>query len=286
MKDLIYQIEYYIVVFLFAVFRALPLDISSWIGSKIGPFVGQFFSANRTALDNLSRAFPENTLKQNLTIRDNMWAHLGRVAAEFSSLPGTRLSSRVTVFGAEYLPKKGDAVLFFSGHVGNWEMLYPMGNDRGVPIGIIYRHINNPLIDKLVANMRKNHATTLVAKGIRGSVQLIKALKRGESLAMLVDQKMNNGIAIPFFGRNAMTSTAVAELALKYNIPIVPTRIIRTHGANFDGHIYPPLVIEKTENHAKDVENIMKQINAILEEWIRAYPEQWFWVHKRWPKEI
>lgn len=285
MKSLLYRIEALVAFLFFTAFRLLPLDLSSWLGGVIGRVVGPFFSAHKTARKNIKAAFPQLTPLQQLKLLRGMWEHLGRVAAEFSSLPGTRLTSRVTMSGAEHLPQPGQAVIFFSGHIGNWELSYPMAFDHSVPTTIVYRHINNPYIETMVADIRRTHATTLIQKGIRGAVHLLKSVKRGESLAMLVDQKMNSGISVPFFGREAMTSTAAAELSLKYGLPIIPARIIRTRGAHFEGIIYPPLQYTKTGDHQADVRAIMLAINQLLEGWIREYPEQWFWVHQRWPKD-
>jgi KDO2-lipid IV(A) lauroyltransferase len=113
---------------------------------------------------------------------------------------------------------------------------------------------------------------------------MVRAIKGGHTLAMLIDQKMNEGIAVPFFGRDAMTAPAIAELALRYDMPIIPARVFRTKGCHFDARAYPPLVIEKTGDMEKDVLAIMTQINAQMEAWVREKPEQWFWVHQRWPK--
>src|SRR5207253_2644034 len=107
--------------------------------------------------------------------------------------------------------------------------------------------------------------------------------KNGQSLAMLIDQKMNDGIAVPFFGRDAMTAPAIAEFALRYNLELIPARVVRTKGCHFEATIFPPMAYEKTGDEEKDVLTIMTAINAILETWIREHPEQWFWVHKRWP---
>jgi len=284
MKKIRYMVEAFFTALLFRAFRALPLDISSWLGSIIGQAVGPFFSANRIAKANIGATFPELTPFARAKILRRMWAHLGRIAAEFSSLPGDRLTSRIIISGTEHLPKNNGAALFVSGHIGNWELLYPMAFDRSIPIAIVYRHINNPIIDTIVIEVRKTHATTLVRKGMKGAVDLLKALKRGESVAMLVDQKMNGGIPVKFFGREAMTAPAIAELALKYDLPIIPVRVIRTHGAHFKGLVYPTLDFKKTDNHEHDVAAMMLAINQMLEGWIREYPEQWFWVHKRWPK--
>ncbi len=124
----------------------------------------------------------------------------------------------------------------------------------------------------------------MLPKGGQGAVRLLRAIKNGQSLAMLVDQKMNDGIAVPFFGRDAMTAPAIAEFALRYDMPIIPVRVVRTKGCHFEATVYPPLEYEKTGDEEKDSLIIMTKINALLESWIREHPAQWFWVHKRWPK--
>ena len=284
MKTLTYRLEAFFLRFFSRAFRILPLDVSSAIGALIGRAIGPFFSAHNTAKKNLIAAFPEKTLRERQRILAGMWANLGRVGAEYSSLPGARRASRITVIGAEYLPKKGEAALFFSGHIGNWELLCPIAYDREVDLSIVYRHTNNPYVDSIIADIRQSHTSGLIAKGLRGGIRILSALKRGGSVAMLVDQKLNNGIAVPFFGREAMTSPAIAEIALKYDIPVIPARVIRTGGAHFEGHIYPPLAFAKTGDHKEDVRALMAKINSVLEGWIREHPEQWFWVHRRWPK--
>lgn len=285
MKPITYRIEAFFLLLFFRLFRLLPLDIASGLGGEIGRLVGPFFSAHKTARKNLALAFPDMTAREINHLTGRMWEHLGRVGAEYPSLPGTRLSSRLTVIGAEHLPKQNQAALFFSGHIGNWELLCPVAHDRGVDLSIVYRHTNNPHVDKIIAGLRKDHANELIPKGMRGGVKILAAMKRGGTVAMLIDQKQNNGIAVPFFGRDAMTSPAIAEIALKYNIPIIPARVIRTKGAHFQSIIYPPLSYEKTGDHKTDVMAVMTQINAMVEGWIREHPEQWFWVHRRWPKE-
>lgn len=284
MTRLFHMLEALMLGALCVFFRALPLDAASAIGGRVGRTFGPLVSAHRIALDNLRFAFPEKSEAERAAIARRMWDHLGRVIAELPHLPGTRLTSRMPVSGVENLPKPGESVLFFSGHIGNWELTYPMAFDRGVPTTLIYRHANNPYVDKMVMKLRMSHATKMYPKGIRGAVKLIRALKDKESLAMLVDQKMNTGIPVPFFGRDAMTAPAIAEMALRYDKPIVPARVIRTGGAHFQGILYPALDIPRTGNDKEDTHLIMTRINATLESWIREYPEQWFWVHRRWPK--
>jgi KDO2-lipid IV(A) lauroyltransferase len=120
-------------------------------------------------------------------------------------------------------------------------------------------------------------------KGTRGAVKMARAIKNNEAIAMLIDQKMNDGIAVPFFGVDAMTAPAIAQLALRYDLPILPAYVLRKGGAHFEAHMFPALKYEKTGDTEKDTLTIMTAINTMLEGWIRAHPEQWFWVHRRWP---
>lgn len=273
-------------LWLFLVFmRRMPVGIASAIGDRLGLLFGRFAPQTRTARQNVRLAFPDiSEAEQNRIIRD-MWRHLGRIAAEFAHLPGHSLFKRMDIEGLENMPDAGHRALFFSGHLGNWELLSSVAQENGHPLTLIYRHANNPLADRMVTRIRATHCAQLIAKGHKSAGQLVRALKGGSSIAMLTDQKMNNGIAIPFFERPAMTAPAIAQLALRFDLPIIPARVMRTKGAHFKATIYPPLVIEKTGNEQKDVFRIMCAINQILEEWIREAPEQWFWVHRRWPKD-
>lgn len=284
MKQLQYRLEALLLSILFLGFRLLPLDIASEIGGWMARGIGPFFSAHRTAKKNIAAAFPGMTDREINRLAGDMWDHLGRVGAEYPSLPGGRLFSRATITGTEHLPKPGEACFFFSGHIGNWELICPVAHRHGVDLSVVYRHTNNPYVDKIIAKLRASNCSELIAKGLRGGIRILAAIKRGGAVALLVDQKQNNGIAVPFFGREAMTSPAIAQIALKYNVPVIPMRVIRTQGAYFNIVIYPPLASPKTGDHAQDVLAFMTRINALLEEWIREYPEQWFWVHRRWPR--
>ena len=285
MKKLQYRIEAALLSLLFLGFRLLPLDIASEIGAWMARGIGPFFSAHRTAKKNIAAAFPELTPREINRLAGDMWDHLGRVGAEYPSLPGDRLSSRASVIGIEHLPKPGTACFFFSGHIGNWELVCPAVDQLGVKLSVVYRHTNNPYVDKIIGRLRASHCHELIAKGLRGGMKILGALKRGGTVAMLVDQKQNNGIAVPFFGRDAMTSPAIAQIALKYDVPLIPVHVVRTKGAHFNITIHPPLAYEKTGDHDKDVLAVMTRINALLESWIRENPAQWFWVHRRWPRQ-
>jgi len=268
----------------FSAFRTMPLDLASFTGGMIARAIGPFLSAHQTAKKNLKLAYPNLTRDEQYTFLSAMWDNLGRTAAEMPHLPDN-LFSRVEMSGLEHIPKDGKPVLFFSAHLANWELNAPMAFRHGVNLAVIYRHANNPYVDEMIRSLRASQCNDQFAKGPKGGAGLMRALRAKQSIAMLIDQKMNDGIALPFFGHNAMTATAIAELSLRFNLPIIPAHVVRTKGAHFKGYVSPPLAYEKTGDKEKDVRTIMLAINRIIEGWIREHPEQWFWVHKRWPKE-
>lgn len=289
LKKVKHTIEAVVLYLLFTAFRQFSLDSASTIGGLMARSIGPYLSAHKTARENLSNVFPKLSRTEKNKLLDKMWDNLGRVAAELSHLPNANspndfIVKRIKITGAENLPAQGKPAFLFSGHVGNWELLACVAQLHNRPITAVYREANNPLVDDMIAKIRATRCFNMIPKGRQGAVKIVRAIKNNEAIAMLVDQKMNDGISIPFFGKPAMTAPAIAELALRYDAPIIPARVIRTRGAHFESIIYPPLVYKKTGDKAKDVDNIMLAINQILEGWIREHPEQWFWVHKRWPK--
>lgn len=283
MTKLIHLIEAAIAWALFVFLRNMPLDMASAIGGLIAQSIGPFFKAHETARKNLLMVFPQKSDDERNAIRRRMWNNLGRTTAELPHLPGNQLLGRITLIGAENLPKPGEAALFFSGHIGNWELLPSVPNNRNIPTSLVYRHANNPYVDRMIADIRASRCREMIAKGPRGAFKLAKALKKKTSICMLVDQKMNDGIAVPFFGHDAMTAPAIAQLALHYDLPIIPACAIRKGGAHFEITVFPPIDYTKTGDNTHDMLALMTAINALLETWILEHPEQWFWVHKRWP---
>ncbi len=224
-------------------------------------------------------------------IVQGMWDNLGRLAAEFPHLQEIDVyaeNGRVTVEGGEYvdlLRDDNEAGIFYSAHIGNWEILALGATQRGLPLDRVYREANNRLVEWLYRHGRAAVEGALIPKGPQGVRQLLNAFRSGSHLAMLVDQKMNDGIAVPFFGRPAMTAPALAELALRHNCPVVAARVTRVKGANFKMTALPPVRFEKTGDHKADVLAAMTQINNQVEQWVRDTPEQWLWLHNRWPND-
>ncbi|MBV8939122.1 MAG: lauroyl acyltransferase, partial [Alphaproteobacteria bacterium] len=139
---------------------------------------------------------------------------------------------------------------------------------------------------RIINRVRLHHASNMFPKGIRGASRMAHALKNGESLALLIDQKMNEGVAVPFFGHDAMTAPAIAQLAVKYGLAIIPARVVRTRGAHFRATAFPPLAVARSGDEEADTKAVLLTLHKLLEEWIRERPEQWLWIHRRWPKEF
>jgi KDO2-lipid IV(A) lauroyltransferase len=284
MKKFKHLLEAWLLHLLFSAFRLLPLDAASWLGGVMARGIGPFLSAHQIAKRNLAMVFPDWTPQKRCQTVRGMWDNLGRTAAELAHVQNDALFTRIRLQGLENFPAAGQQVLFFSGHFGNWELLTPTAFRHGVSITSIYRQANNPYVDHYILSLRETQATGMIPKGVRGAVKIARAIKSGHSLAMLIDQKLGSGISVPFLGHDAMTASAIAELALRYELPIVPARVLRNKGAHFEATMFPPLTYEKTGDHDQDVRAIMTMINDTLGTWVRDYPEQWFWVHKRWPQ--
>jgi KDO2-lipid IV(A) lauroyltransferase len=173
-------------------------------------------------------------------------------------------------------------MIFFSGHIANWEIGMLAGVQHGISVAQIYRAANNPLMDRMIARFRSARGE-FIPKGAAGARRAITALRRGTHLALLADQKMNDGIPVLFFGRPAMTAPALAVLALRFDCDVLPLRVERLDGARFRVTVFPPLPLPRSGEPHADAAALMAEVNATLEAWIRDRPEQWLWVHRRWP---
>ena len=265
----------------------LPVDWASalggWIGRSVGPHLGQSRKAGR----NLARALPRNSPTQNQKIIAGMWDNLGRVIAEYPHLAricAKLEGGRVEIRGLETiraLAQDDKPGSLFGGPLANWEVQPFIARHTGLELGLIYRAPNNEWVDRLLRRLRDT--PLLFRKGQEGAKALFSLLRHGGHAAMLVDQKMNDGIAVPFFGRDAMTAPAIAQFALRLGCVLVPVRTERLGGAHFRVTVYPPLDLPASGDRAADERAVMVAINQIIEDWVRERPEQWLWLHRRWP---
>jgi KDO2-lipid IV(A) lauroyltransferase len=290
MKKIRYVVEAIIGYFCFYMFLLFPFEIASTIGGFLGRMIGPKMGITRRIKANLTKALPN--ANQDQIIKD-LWTHLGRMIAEYPHLYKFArkdfFEKYITVKGAEHIRKAAqdeNPSLMIAGHLGNWELNAVAAFHHQLYINMIYRKPNNPFMDALFQRARGNGIfANFYPKGKEGAKALIKSLKSGESIGMLVDQKMNEGIASKFFHADAMTTTSPAEFALKYKAPIYMARVIRLKGAHFKVEVKPlKYQLAPKASKAESVRTIIDEINKQLESWIKEHPSQWLWMHNRWPK--
>lgn len=287
-----YRLEYAAAVALMSLFRVLPLAAASglagWTARVIGPRLG----ISRRARRNLRLAMPELNRHEIDVIVSDVWDNLGRLTAELTHLDDLRIVDEarqpgdVEVVGSEILApyvEGGRPALFFAGHFGNWELPPLVAQKFGVRVHVVYRRANNPYVDELIQRLRGDLITANIAKGASGAREIITLLRDNKPVGMLVDQKLNDGIPVPFFGRDAMTAPALAQLALRHDLPVIPTRCERLGGARFRVSYGPPIERPKATDRKEATAEMMATVNGVLEDWIRARPGQWLWLHRRWP---
>jgi KDO2-lipid IV(A) lauroyltransferase len=274
--------------FFFSACTLLPVDWASAIGGSLARWIGPKLGTSKRARINLGRALPALSDTELSQIIAGMWDNLGRVAAEYPHLRKIRVfesGGRVETHGFEHMDRAvagGRRMIIFSGHIANWEIGMLAAVQYGITVAQIYRAANNPLVDRMITRFR-GKGGELIPKGTVAARRAIAVLRRGAHLTMLADQKMNDGIPVTFFGRPAMTASALAVLALRFDCDVLPARVERLTGAHFRLTVYPPLPLPRSGDHHADVAALMTRVNETLEGWIRDRPEQWFWLHRRWP---
>lgn len=280
-----YPVEAALVYGVCWLFRVLPLDRASALGGWIGRVVGPWLPNSARARRNLTRAFPEKGRAEIDAIVRGMWDNLGRTIAEYPHLEQIG-RERTEVVGIEYvdaLREDGKAGILVSGHLANWEVQSVAARLHGLELGVVYRAPNNPIVGDLLVKLRGAATGTQIPKGPEGARILLRYLTKGGHVGMLIDQKMNDGIPVPFFGRDAMTAPAAAVLGMKMQLPLCPTRTERLEGAHFRITVLPPEEYPTSGDRNADARILMERLNRLLEDWIRDKPAQWLWIHRRWP---
>jgi len=281
-----YRIEYMLVRLAFWAFRLIGRKKASAIGGWIGRKVGPHLSANQTAIDNLKTAMPEFSDDERSAILDKMWDNLGRNAAELPFVHELDfMSPDFELVGREYLDEyiaSDQPAFFITGHYGPWEATGVAGKYVERDMCIVYRPANNPWVEEYFQKERASSGYHFVPKGKSGAREILKALKIKKPIVLLNDQKQNNGIAIPFFGRDANTATAVADFACRMDLPVYPVRAERLENGRLRVTVSKAMYAPKGEDAQQNVVQFLTAINELYESWIRERPDHWFWVHKRW----
>ena len=285
MKYFNYFFQFLFVIFFFSLFKFLRLNFSSKIGGKLFEKIGPLFRSKKLIQKNIKRAFPHINEENSDKIKKLMWNNYGRLFAEYIFIKEFRngkYSSNIEIEGQDILEKikeTGQQVVFVSGHFSNFELMAMHLEKTGIKLCAIYRPLNNIFLNPLMEKIRNKYICKYqIKKGISGVKSLIKLMKNNFSTALMIDQRVSEGILSNFFEKPALTTTIPAQLVKKFNIPIVPVYIERVRDINYKIVINKPIVFTKDNT----IQKMTDDLNLILEKMILKKPEQWIWTHNRW----
>jgi KDO2-lipid IV(A) lauroyltransferase len=288
-----YRIEAAAAWLVIALLRSLGPVRASNLAGAVARAIGPLLPVTRVGDANLRRAMPDMDAATRAATLKTVWDNLGRVAAELphvSSLGPAREGPGYEVVGEQHIRDAAAGpgpVIFFSGHIGNWETLPVIAARHGIALSNFYRAASNPLVDRMITDLRMRAVGEGVPnfpKGAAGARAALAHLARHGFLGMLVDQKMNDGISVPFFGHAAMTAPAAAAFALRFRCPLIPAHTQRLGPARVRLIVEAPLALPNTGDRTADIATLTATMNAKLEQWIRDRPGEWLWLHRRWPR--
>ena len=285
MKIIKYFLQFLVIIIMFSIFKILRLKISSALSGKLFEKIGPLFRSKKLIHSNLKKAFPSTNLENLDKITTQMWNNYGRVFAEYMFIKDFRedkSNARIEIVGQEILEdikRKNKPVVFISGHLSNFELMAMLIEKVGIKLSAIYRPLNNIFLNKIMERIRKKYICKhQIKKGIGGMKKLIQLKKLNYSTALMIDQRVSQGIESDFFNQKAFTTTIPAQLVKKFNLPVVPIFIERINNINFKIVVKKPIIFENDET----TKSITDELNLILEKMIIYKPEQWIWSHNRW----
>ena len=285
MKLIKYFFQFLFIIFFFSLFKIFGFKISSGIGGKLFETIGPIFRSKKLIHTNIKKAFPKNNSVEIKKLTKLMWNNYGRVFAEYMFIKDFRfekIDSKIEIVGQEILDeikKSNKPVVFISGHFSNFELMAMQIEKAGIKLSAIYRPLNNVFLNRVIERIRRKYiCKNQIKKGIAGTRELIKFQKNNYSTALMIDQRVSEGEKVNFFNQEAYTTTIPAQLAKKFNMPIVPIFIERVNDTNFKIKISKPLNFLKSDS----IIDITNKLNTILEGMILKNPGQWIWSHNRW----
>jgi len=289
-QDLNWRLEAVAFKALFAFLRALGVEGASGFGGKLLRGLGPLTGTHKTVTRNLRIAFPNMDPAERDRLAVDQWEQTGRTFAELAVMDRlTPESGRIDIVGLERLHAvrdSGKPVVLISGHLANFEVMAAVIMAAGVPCQVTYRAANNPYVDALIRQSRERYGIKLFAPKGNGTRELMAGMKRGESIALLVDQKYNQGPEVEFFGQPVNASPGAARLALKFGTVMQPLSVTRLPGVRFRVTAHEPIAVPDTGDKAADVLAGIQAVNRFVEDRVREHPVDWFWVHKRWPAAV
>ena len=285
MKYLKYFFQSLSIIFLLIFFKSIGLKFSRVVAGKIFLTLGPFFRSKKIIEKNISIAFPNKNQNFRNNIIRKMWKNYGKILTEYvfiKNFKEDKTEKYLEVKGQKILDRikiSKDPVIFVSGHFNNFELMAMHIERSGIDLAAIYRPLNNNFLNPLMENIRKKYiCSKQIKKGISGTKKILKLFNSGTSIALMIDQRVSQGIRANFFDELAYTTTIPAQFVRKFNAKIVPIYIERSKEDKFYLEIYDPLVFNKTSS----IQEITNKLNHILEKMILKNPDQWIWTHNRW----
>tara|TARA_B100000427_G_scaffold257731_1_gene221559 strand:- start:204 stop:1064 length:861 start_codon:yes stop_codon:yes gene_type:complete len=285
MKQIKYFFQFLLIIIFFLFFKIFGFRISSTVSGKIFEIIGPLFRSKNLIHSNIKKAIPNSNYEELNKITKLMWNNYGRIFAEYMFIKEFRLGklkSKIKIEGQEILDdikKHNKQVVFISGHFSNFELMAMHLENSGIKLSAIYRPLNNIFLNKIMERIRKKYiCKNQIKKGIGGIKKLINLKKSNYSTALMIDQRVSEGIKSNFFNNEALTTTIPAQLVKKFKIPVVPIFIERINNLNFKITINKPINF----SNETSIKNITDELNQILEKMIINKPEQWIWSHNRW----
>jgi len=286
MKKIKYFLQFICVMFFFVIFKILGLKLSSIISSNIFILFGPIFRSNKIVFSNLKIAFPDIDENQKKQILKKMWFNYGKIFAEYMFIKNFRnnekYAAKISIENKdiiEKIKKDNEQVIFISGHFNNFELMAMQIEKIGIKLTALYRPLNNPYLNPIMEKIRKKYiCKKQVKKGISGTKDLLLDFKDGSSIALMIDQRVSQGIRSNLFNKEALTTTIPAQFIKKFKIRVVPVHVERERNNDFKIKFFEPVNFSNEES----IETITSKLNKILEEMIIKSPEQWIWTHNRW----
>lgn len=290
MKIIKYFIEFVSIISLFSIFRLLGLKNASNLGALLGTYIGPLFRSKSITKKNIKIGIKNISEEEIENIINGMWSNIGRTLSEYVFLykfkRDNEKANYIKVNGLQYLEqikKSKEPVIFYSGHFGNIELIKMQLTTNNIKYAALHRPVNNFFLEPVKSYLRLKYVCkNYISKGRMNVREIVKKIKDGYSIAIMVDQRISEGPRIPFFNKNAHTTTIPAQLALKYNCKLVPIYIERKEGTFFEITIHEPYKVKNTGNTKQDIYDETLKINQTIEKMILQKPSQWLWSHNRW----
>lgn len=289
-QDIVWRLEAFGFQALFGFLRLLGVERASGLGGWLLRTLGPLTGTQKTVMRNLRIAFPDMGEVERQALALAQWDQTGRTFAELAVMDHlTPEGGRVEVVGMERLHAlrdSGKPAVLISGHLANFEVMAAVIMAAGVPCQVTYRAANNPYVDALIRQSRERYGIRLFAPKGDGTRELMAGMKRGDSIALLVDQKYNQGPEVEFFGQPVNASPGAARLALKFDTVMLPLSVVRLPGVRFRVTAHEPILVNQSEDKAADTLAGIQAANRFVEDRVKEHPVDWFWVHKRWPDKV